>query len=262
MEQTLELRPARISERFVAYLLDTVPFTVAAAASVWAWAGVLRRPPTDRVLLVLVAAWTGAAVLWQFAGNLAGGTPGKRIMGLAVVRADGSRPGALGALVRALVWLIGTPLFNFGFAVALVHPRSRALHDLAAGTFVVEAGPRRSNGAAAFLLALAAAAGLVVVQGVLGYLRPTPADLAAEGKAREGLEVIARVEAACLARNGTYAASLDDLAQASGDPATFRAAMGALFAPSPFLVEGGNRRWRVTVAAKDRRRTVIVREGP
>ncbi|MDE2490462.1 MAG: RDD family protein [Elusimicrobia bacterium] len=262
MEDPLVLRPGRFSDRFLAYLLDTVPFVFGATGTVWVWGGPLARSISDRALLGIGAAWLGLAVLWQWLGNLAGGTLGKKLMGLAVVTSSGRAPGPLRALVRALGWVLSTPLANAGFVLALFHPKTRALHDLLAGTYVVEAGPRRDGGAAAFAVAAFAAFGLFALQYWANLLRPTPADVAAVLKAQKGLEIVARLEDACKKKNGVYAASIDDLAQASGDPKLFRSAMLDVFAPTPFVVEGGNMRWRVTAAAKDRRHTIVRREGP
>ncbi|MFI5362642.1 MAG: RDD family protein [Elusimicrobiota bacterium] len=262
MEPVQELIPGRFSDRFVAYLLDTIPFVVGAVGSVWVWGGPLSRPITNENLLAIGAAWAGLAVLWQFAGNLAGGTPGKKLLGLAVVTADGSFPGFGRALARSLGWVLSTPFANFGFLVALFHPRTRALHDLLAGTYVVEAGPRRSNGALLFLAAAPAAIGLFALQYWTNMVRPTPEDLAAIARAENGLNVIARVEESCREKNGTYAATVADLAEASGDVELFRSAMLDVFRPTPFKLVAGNKRWRVVAAAKDRRNTLVSREGP
>jgi uncharacterized RDD family membrane protein YckC len=262
MDQSPELRPGRFSDRLVAYLLDTIPFAVGAVATVWAWGGPLNRPITDEALLGIGAAWVGLSVVWQFAGNLAGGTPGKQVMGLRVAASDGSAPGFARSLARALGWLLSTPLANFGFVLALFHPKTRALHDLIAGTYVVEVGPRRSNGALAFLIAAMAAIGLFAMQYWTSLLRPTREDLTAVARARDGLEVIAKIEAKYKADHGVFASSAQELAEASGDVDVFRAAMLDVFRPTPFYVEAGNRRWRVTAAAKDRRRTLVHREGP
>lgn len=262
MEVSNELRPGRFSDRLVAYLLDTIPFSVGAVATVWVWGGPLDRAISSRPLAVIGALWVALAVLWQFAGNLGGATPGKQVMGLRVVTADGSKPGPVRALVRALGWLLSTPLANFGFILALFHPKTRTLHDLLSGTFVVEAGPRRSNGAAAFIVAALAAVGLFTLQYWTNLLRPTPDDIEAVLKAREGLEVIAQIEDAAKARTGVYAGSAQELAEASGDVEVFRSAMLDVFRPTPFILEAGNHRWRVTAAAKDRRHTLVRREGP
>ena len=262
VEPPQELIPGRFSDRLVAYLLDTIPFTVGAVTSVWVWGGPLARPVTNAALLGLGAAWLGLAVLWQFFGNLAGGTPGKKLLGLVVVTADGSFPGFFRALARALGWVLSTPLANFGFLVALFHPRTRTLHDMLCGTYVVEAGPRRSNGALLFLAAASASVGLFALQYWTNVMRLTPADLAAVARAENGLNVIARIEEAYRAKNGTYAATVQDLAEASGDVELFRSAMLDVFRPTPFRLLAGNRRWRVVAVAKDRRGTLVHREGP
>lgn len=262
MEPAQELTPARFSDRLVAYLLDTIPFAGGAVATVWAWGGGLSRPITNPVLLSIGAAWLGLAVLWQVAGNVAGATPGKRVLGLAVVTAEGAPPGFPRALARAAGWVLSTPLANLGFVVALLHPRTRALHDLLSGTYVVEAGPRRSNGALLFLAAASSAIGLFALQYWTNMLRPTSADLRAIARAEEGLGVVAKIEDAYYARNGAYTASVQDLAEASGDAELFRFAMLDVFRPTPFQILAGNKRWRAVAAAKDRRGTLVRREGP
>lgn len=257
-----ELRPGRFSDRFVAYMVDTIPFTVGAVGTVWVWGGPMNRPIEDSVLWAIGAGWLGLAVLWQFAGNLAGGTPGKRLLGLRVVGPDGNSPGFFRALVRALGWVLSTPLANFGFFIALFHPRTRTLHDMLSGTFVVEDGPRRSNGTLTFVFAAAAAIALFALQYWTNLLRPTREDLAAIARAEDGLGVIARIEDAYYAKHGTYASTAQDLAEASGDVELFRSAMLDVFSPTPFNLVAGNRRWRVIAAAKDRRHTLVRREGP
>ena len=81
-------------------------------------------------------------------------------------------------------------------------------------------------------------------------------------KANNGLAVIARVQEAYKEKSGTYATSIAQLAEASGDPAEFKAAMLVIFLPEPFSMEAGNRGWRIHATARDRRRTRVVREGP
>lgn len=257
-----ELRPARFSDRFVAYLFDTLPFAVGAVATVWVWGGPMARPIPDSFLMADGAAWAALAVLWQAAGNLAGGTLGHKLLGVRLVDANGQPPGVVRALVRAFVWLIGSFLGSFGFWMALFHPKTRTLHDLASGTFMVEDGPRRSDGALAFLFAAAAAVALFVLNYWTTLLRPTREDLDAILRAEEGLGVIAQIQEAHRAQKGTYAADVQSLAEASGDVETFKAGMLKVFNPSPFFLEGGNRRWRVTAAAKDRRHTLVRRSGP
>jgi len=85
------------------------------------------------ILLLLVHAWIGVG--WR------GRTLGKHWLRLHVVRADGSRPGWLRGLVRALGYLPSAGFFAAGFAWTWVDRRRRGWHDLIAGTCVVPGRP-------------------------------------------------------------------------------------------------------------------------
>jgi uncharacterized RDD family membrane protein YckC len=66
-----------------------------------------------------------------------GRTPGKSIVRLRVVDRHGEKPTVSRALVRALVLCLSGYLF-VPLLFIFLHPQRRALHDLAAGTYVVE----------------------------------------------------------------------------------------------------------------------------
>lgn len=262
-QNVVEARAARFSDRLVAYLIDTVPFGLGAVVTAFVWGGPLRRPLGPDQLASITAAWIVAAVFYQFAANLSGGGVGKRLMGLRVLTKDGAPLGPLRALARALGWVLSSPLCNFGFLVALLRADNRTLHDLLSGTVVVEAYPKgRGEGAALFVAAALAAFALMGVNVFLTYLRPTPDDLLAVGRAREGLDVLARIQHAHKAAHGSYTADLGELAEASGDAAQFDAALTELFDRTSLRIEAGNIGYRLAARAKDRRRTLVTLKGP
>lgn len=260
----IEVRAATINERFIAYVLDVLPFGAGFLATLWlaAYHPGVRAYVRD----LKTAAWLWAAlyVLYQFAGNLSGGTPGKKLLGIYVVRRkDGEKPGVAGAFLRAVGHLVSTPFFNFGFALALVQPESRALHDLLAGTFVVQ--PRARDKSVSALLFAAAILLLVGLWGTTLYttvLLPTPGEVLAVQKARAGMLVMAQIEEAYKAQHQVYTDSLLELAKASGDERTFDAAVLALYAPNRFELKAGNAGYMIAAAARDRRRTRVAVAGP
>jgi uncharacterized RDD family membrane protein YckC len=65
-----------------------------------------------------------------------GRTPGKRALGLRVVRIDGSAPGLGESLVRNIARIVDYTL-GIGLFVAFFHPQSRRVGDLLAGTVVI-----------------------------------------------------------------------------------------------------------------------------
>jgi|CXWL01.1.fsa_nt_gi uncharacterized RDD family membrane protein YckC len=259
----MDLRAARFSDRFVAYLLDVVPFAAGTTATVWVLLGPLAKVPTPELLALVGASWATLLFAYQLFGNVSGGTIGKRLMGLRLVARDGGEPDFTRSLIRALAWLVGTPLGNFGFLVALFNRENRALHDYLSGTVVVERYRKTAaEGALLFLAAAFAAVALFGYQVYAGWALPTPRDRFAVAKAEEGLAVIARVQELYKEKNGTYATSIEQLSEVSGDREVFSAAMADIFMPSPFIMEAGNRGWRIRAAARDRHRTSVVRAGP
>jgi uncharacterized RDD family membrane protein YckC len=90
------------------------------------------------------------AVALLYAGiiqGLTGGTIGKLICGIRVMREDGRRPGLGRGVLRWLLLIVDDfpyfiPMLT-GFIVALTNDRRRRVGDMAAGTFVVRAGTDR-----------------------------------------------------------------------------------------------------------------------
>jgi uncharacterized RDD family membrane protein YckC len=80
-------------------------------------------------------------LLLYFTGFLAahGQTPAKAIFRLRVVDANGSKPTLLKSLFRALVLLLSMSLLCLPLTYVFFNPQRRALHDIIAGTWVVEA---------------------------------------------------------------------------------------------------------------------------
>jgi len=259
----IEMRAGRFSDRLVAYLLDGLPFAAGAAGTVWALLGPLGKAPTPELLALVGAGWVTVVFGYQLLSNLNGGTVGKRLLGLRVVARDGEPLGFQRSLIRALVWLVGSTAGSFGFLVALFNRENRALHDYASGAVVVETYRKSTlSGAVLFLAAAFGVIGAFGFQVYTGWAKPTPSDRAAVSKANDGLAVIAEVQEAYKAKHGTYAVSIDQLAEVSGNPPEFRTAMALLFMTEPFKMEAGNRGWRIKAQARDRHRTAVVREGP
>jgi uncharacterized RDD family membrane protein YckC len=89
------------------------------------------------VLLIL------AADVWYVVGGWAksGRTPGKSLLGLAVIGGDGGPGVGIGwraAVTRALGYLLSSLPLGLGFLVVLFRKDKRAWHDLLAGTWVVK----------------------------------------------------------------------------------------------------------------------------
>jgi uncharacterized RDD family membrane protein YckC len=167
----LEYDLGGIGSRFVAVLIDSIIQSVLYVAVILAFVGgaaLLDRVTNGRssqsellmivgvalaILLTFVVTW-GYFLFFEVVWS--GQSPGKRWMGLRVVRADGRPIGFLEALVRNVVRIADFLPFMYvlGVAVMLLNRQARRLGDFAAGTIVVK--ERRSLSPRALQVPLAA----------------------------------------------------------------------------------------------------------
>ena len=77
--------------------------------------------------------------IWLFLSRNKGQTPGKKMLGVRVVKADGSQLGDNDALMRAVVSMVGGVVFLLSYLWAFIDDRNQTWHDKAAGTLVVKA---------------------------------------------------------------------------------------------------------------------------
>lgn len=91
------------------------------------------------VALILHQLW--CIVTWfgyfTFFHGVAGKTPGKMILGLAVYQTTGRELNLSLAFLRTAGYLFSLAFFGLGYFWVLVNPQKRAWHDFIAGTIVV-----------------------------------------------------------------------------------------------------------------------------
>jgi uncharacterized RDD family membrane protein YckC len=130
--------------RLAAYVIDallvTTLYSVLTAGVVWILQLVLAEDvdPSDLGTIassVLLAVWSFLyfAVPWAISGR----TPGMLVLGVRVVRRDGSPLDTGHAFLRALFFPLSFILFGLGLVGIVVGREHRALHDVIANTTVV-----------------------------------------------------------------------------------------------------------------------------
>ncbi len=127
--------------------LLTVLFSVGAAAAVW----VIQLMTRGDVDADDVGPWitTGLFVVWSFLYfwvplAMSGRTAGMAVLGLQVVRRDGSPVNGRRAAVRVVTFPLSFLLLGVGLVGILVGREHRALHDVCADTAVVYAWDARA----------------------------------------------------------------------------------------------------------------------
>lgn len=135
---------APLSARWIAYVIDNliIGVTVVTGLAIAHALGVPGQRGGDLAWFHLAyATWLFANILFigytSFLHAVAGQTIGKRIVGIGVVRTDGSPLGLARSLLRTFGYFVSS-IFYLGFLLAFVDKERRALHDYMADTVVVE----------------------------------------------------------------------------------------------------------------------------
>jgi uncharacterized RDD family membrane protein YckC len=126
--ETYEL--AGFSERFFALLIDSIILGVIGgifgAGGGMIWGG------------GLMSFIVGAGYQWYFLTRQDGQTIGKMVMGLRVIKTDGTPIADAEAVIRYVGYLINTPLLLLGWLLAFIDDGRQGLHDKLANTYVVK----------------------------------------------------------------------------------------------------------------------------
>lgn len=125
----------------ICLFLVTVALTFVALTIIYL-GGQLGGEINDEV--IALAGYTSAAIV-LFSGVVyftvfigsCGQTPGKMLLCLKVVRADGQEMTYGRALIRSLCWMLSLSLFSIGFLMIAWTRHKRAMHDMLAGTSVI-----------------------------------------------------------------------------------------------------------------------------
>ncbi len=141
----IALQPAGFAVRTTAFMIDlAIRFGIIAASATALGAG--GRFGTGLMFIVLFGINWLYSVIFELLPSAA--TPGKRIMGLEVLMADGLPITPAGCLIRNLLRAVDfLPLmYGFGILCILLRHDGRRLGDLAGGTLVVYKNVLRPGG--------------------------------------------------------------------------------------------------------------------
>jgi uncharacterized RDD family membrane protein YckC len=87
----------------------------------------------------LIGLLIGVAYQWYFLTQRGGQTPGKMLMNIRVIKADGSPISDADAIVRYIGYLINSPILLLGWLWATWDGKNQGWHDKLANTYVVRA---------------------------------------------------------------------------------------------------------------------------
>ncbi|AVP99414.1 hypothetical protein C7S18_20550 [Ahniella affigens] len=170
--------------RFVALLIDGVLLTIiivpvlaiaGAILTPMMMAGAMNGEPSMGPMIALIAINGFMSLLGAFyfvicERSASGATLGKRLIGIRVVDKEGRRIGFGRALGRLLGKIVsGMPLY-LGYVMAGFTGRKQALHDMIAGTLVIDKSSRTQLGGKSGSGSMGLIVGLIVGIGLLGVI--------------------------------------------------------------------------------------------
>ena len=132
-------RPAGFWIRLWAWIFDFIILAVVQLAAIAAWPGFAEYFADSSdwhwvdalTFLISASYYTVAVSVWST-------TIGKRVLGLYILRKDGSKVGPARALARYLSAILSGVLFGIGYLMIGLRSDKRGLHDLICDTMVVK----------------------------------------------------------------------------------------------------------------------------
>jgi uncharacterized RDD family membrane protein YckC len=121
--------------RFVAFIIDAVILGVINNLLMSVTGGNAADPAASSGMSTLV----GVLYVIGFWTAWNGQTPGKKVMGLRIVKADGSAFGVVPGIIRYVGYFISGIALLLGFLWILFDKDKQGWHDKIAGTYVVKA---------------------------------------------------------------------------------------------------------------------------
>jgi uncharacterized RDD family membrane protein YckC len=263
-QEDQDIRLAHLSERAVAFTIDYVLFMVLFAVSmktVFPEFNIQLNPHG----MTWSAIWIGLFVLYQgYCSSEGRQSLGKWAIGIRVVNLEGGPLSLTQALIRAAGY-IGSSILCLGFAWARFNPARQTLHDLMAGTGVIEDRPQES-GLPRMLIKAGAFACLFAFAGLWSW-----ENLIARNYYRNmtiayshvGLEEIAQLQEMHKISTGRYADNIIPLAMLSGNPDEFMKDMSDLFDPEEGIrIERTRDGFKIKAFSRDLRHTPVEFIGP
>ena len=251
--------PAGFNERFVAYVVDALPFVLLTYATlkIAVKAGLFRYSTGNEWMWKFL--WMGVYILYEAYFSSGGrATLGKYLLNIRVRSKDGGDLSFPRALARALSYFISSATLNLGYLIALVTENKRALHDFVAGSRVVSIRERSdwANG-----LVLAASWGMLVI--LTGtwlnntVLKITPMEKKQIISAYRTISKLGKLEMIYLQREGHYTNDLRKLAALTGNVNAVRAELVKNLEPNTLTISSNDRRFIITAKAKNWRKTEV-----
>lgn len=251
--------PAGFNERFVAYVIDALPFVLLTYATLKIAVAAGMFPYSKGMEWLWKFLWMGLYIIYEAVLSSGGrATVGKWLLNIRVRHKDGGNLSFPRALVRAFAYFLSSATLNIGYLMALFTENKRALHDKIAGSRVISI---KERGDLASGLVLALSWGMMVI--LMGtylnntVLRLTPSEKKQIVAAHRTISKLAMLEHIYMKKNGRYTEDLRKLAALTGNVNAVRAELFKNLEPKSLVISSNGRRFLITAKARNWRHTQV-----
>jgi len=250
---------AGFNERFLAYLIDTLPFvflnyyTLTLAIK----NGFITYSSSIETKWKII--WSIIFIIYETIFTSGGRrTIGKKILGLKVISKDGNNLSLSKAFIRAIGYFISSFTFNIGYILALTNSKRISLHDFLASSLVVKTKEK-----SAFVDGLI----LTLSWGLMAFfianwanrtiLKPTPLEQKQINEARRTLAKLAKLEEIHYRKYGFYTNDLKKLAELTGNINAVRYELAKTLEKGSLEIASNGKSFIISAKAKNWRKTRI-----
>lgn len=259
-KQEPKIMYASVSERFVALLIDYGLIFLPTSFIANLWIKSLGPVITLKDCLMTAGVINALFILYETIFSCGDRmTVGKALVGIAVMKKDGSGPiSFFAAFMRAIGYYISGALLLGGFFLAFFDDRHRSLHDVLAGSIVVQV--RKKSWLETTLLRVLGAALLCLFSGTI--YRQNFANGAMERQyyiheARQQMYRLALLEEMHKSLYGNYTNDLLRLSLLSGDPVQFQRDLQKNVEMKGFKIGITKTGYKISAIAKDKKKTRV-----
>ncbi|WP_424244916.1 putative RDD family membrane protein YckC [Elusimicrobium posterum] len=255
-----EVELASVPERLFAFIIDYIPFYLLTVATAW----YLTNTETyfgfslKQIYMVIFSSqflFLIYAVIFTCGSRR---TVGKWLMGIRVVTAGGEKVTLIQAVARAIGYGLELMTALVGFAIAVVTPKKRAVHDFMAGTVVIREREKTQAEQLVITVMGALLMGLLVSGGVYISKNYTPgSQQRIIFNAKDQLSKVAYLQELHKKKYGSYTQNLSRLAIISGDPVQFQRDMQRNLRRRGFQMGISETDYKIVGVAKDHKKTVV-----
>jgi len=250
---------AGFNERFLAYLIDTLPFVFLSYYTLTFAIKMKYFTYSSSLEIKWKIIWSVIFIIYETIFTSGGRrTLGKKIMGIRVISKDGNNLNFFKAFIRAIGYFISSFTLNLGYLIALTNSKRISLHDFLASSVVVKT-KEKSPFIEGLILTLSwcLMAFFIANWANRTILNPTPAEKKQINEARRTIAKLAKLQEIHYRKYGFYTNDLKRLAELTGNIKAVRYELAKTLEKGSLEIASDGKSFIISARAKNWRKTKV-----